>query len=267
MDKKELLIKQLTKTQKQESKLLKKKEALFMKEKVKPALNQLKEKIPDKLKTGLEKAFYKGFQLVFQKGYHVIEKTYDKEKIEIEHELNNYAIDKHASKRHLRKIDRFSGQTKLVNQSIAAVEGGVLGLFGIGLPDIPLFISVLVKTINEIALSYGYSYDSDEEKIYMLYLICGAFTKEEVQTKYSNQVDVLGRAIDSSQPTSLDLDSVMKETSDLLSSTLLVSKVIQGIPLLGIIGGSFNPIMVNQLGNYAGIKYKKRFLQKKILEK
>lgn len=38
---------------------------------------------------------------------------------------------------------------------ISGVEGVGLGLLGIGLPDIPLFTAVILKSVYEIALSYG----------------------------------------------------------------------------------------------------------------
>lgn len=266
MDKKELFIKQFNQAQKQESKILNQKENALIKEKMKPALDKLQEKIPAKIRTGLDTAFYKGFLLVFQKGYTVIEKTYNKKKLEIDYDLNNYAIDKHSSKRHLKRIDRSSNQSKALNQSIAAIEGGVLGLLGIGLADIPIFISVMVKTINEIALHYGYPYNTKDEKIFMLYVICGALSKEELQKMYSEKIDSIGRNIDSAFVLTYDLDEVMKETSTILSTTLLTAKVIQGIPIVGVLGGAVNPVIIHKLGKYAKIKYKKRFLQKKILE-
>ncbi len=267
MERRDIFMKQLNQAQKQENRILNQKENALLKEKIKPTLDKLQEKIPSKIKSGLDTAFYKGFQLVFQKGYTVIEKTYNKEKLEIDYDLNNYAIDKHSSKRHLKRIDRSSNQSKALNQSIAAIEGGVLGLLGIGLPDIPIFISVMVKTINEIALNYGYPYDIKEEKIYMLYLICGALSKEEQQKMYSEKIDSIGRSIDSSSLLTYDLEEVMKETSTLLSTTLLTAKVVQGIPIVGILGGAVNPVIIHKLGKYAKIKYKKRFLQKKLLEK
>lgn len=267
MDKRDMLTKQLNQVQKQENKILNQKENVLIKEKMKPTLDKLQEKIPAKIRTGLDTAFYKGFQLVFQNGYTIIEKTYNKEKLEIDYDLNNYAIDKHSSKRHLKKIDRSSNQSKALNQSIAAIEGGVLGLLGIGLPDIPIFISVMMKTLNEIALNYGYPYNTEEEKIYMLYVICGALSKEEPQKIYSKKADSIGRSIDSASALTYDLETVMKETSTLLSTTLLTAKVVQGIPIVGILGGAVNPVIIHRLGKYAKVKYKKRFLQKKILEK
>ncbi len=57
----------------------------------------------------------------------------------MEYDLNNYAIEKRAEKRYLKRLDQHSKQSRLINSSISVIEGGVLGAFGIGLPDIPLF--------------------------------------------------------------------------------------------------------------------------------
>lgn len=266
MDKQQIFLNQLNKLKKQEEKFLNQKENKFVKTQMKPVFDKLLDKVPAHFKSGLDMAFYKGFLLVFQKGSTFIEKTYDKQKIEIEYDLNNYAIDKHSSKRHLKKLDKNSGRSKNLNQSIAVLEGGILGFLGIGLPDIPIFISVMIKTIHEIALSYGYSYDTEEEKIYILYLICGAVTKEEQQQTYNEIIDQLGSRIDSMKPLNDSLEKVMKETAQVLSSSLLAAKAIQGVPLLGIMGGAVNPVIINRLGKYAKLKYKKRYLNKKLLE-
>jgi len=150
--------------------------------------------------------------------------------------LNNYAIEKYMKKKHLKTLDKSSKHSKTINESISAIEGGVLGLLGIGLPDIPLFLGVIVKTINEIALSYGFQYASAEEKAYLLYLICAAMTKEDQRKAYNQKVERLGQAIDAHSATNIELEAVMKETSDLLSNTLLTAKFIQGLPLVGVIG-------------------------------
>lgn len=266
MDKRQMFLKQLDLANRQEEKFLTQKQNEFVKQKIKPVLDKIQDKVPSHAKSALDTAFYKGFQLVFQKGDTIIEKTYNKEKMELEYDLNNYAIDKHSSKRHLKKLDKYSNRSQALNQSIATLEGGILGLLGIGLPDIPLFIGVMVKTINEIALSYGNSYQTSEEKIYILHLISASMTQDEQQLDYNQKVDELGSTIDSLQPVSYDLDTVMKETANILSITLLTSKVIQGIPIVGIIGGAVNPAIINRLGKYSKIKYKKRYLKKKLNE-
>lgn len=259
-----ILSKQLALLEKQEQKFLNQTESEFMKSNFTPMVNKIQAKIPDKLQSTLDAAFYVGFHLVFEKGNSLIEKTYNKEKIDVSYDLNNYAIEKYMTKKHLKTLDKSSKHSKTINESIAAIEGGVLGLLGIGLPDIPLFLGVIVKTINEIALSYGFQYVSDEDKAYMLYLICTAMSKEDQRQAYDLKTERLGQDIDAHTPTDIDLDAVMNETSDLLSNTLLTAKFIQGLPLVGVIGGVINPVMINKIGRYARIKYKKRYLLSKI---
>ncbi len=266
MDKNQILLKQLDNVKKRENKFLDQKENAFIKNSIKPTMDKLQDKVPRKFISILDTAFYKGFQFVFEKGNPLIEKTYDKEKMELEHDLNNYAVDKYSSKKHIKKMDKQSNQSMALNQSISLIEGGILGLLGIGLPDIPIFLSVIIRTIDEIALSYGYQYDTDEEKAFILYVICGAMTKEEKQKEYDQKIDLIGMNIDSNTYEGLHLDDVMKETSQLLSSTLLTVKLIQGLPIIGVIGGAINPTIISKVGKYARLKYKKRYLLKKMDE-
>ena len=62
---------------------------------------------------------------------------------------------------------------------LGEVEGVGMGFFGLGLPDIPLFLGVLLKSIYEVALSYGYTYDTQEEQIFILKLIETALSHGE----------------------------------------------------------------------------------------
>lgn len=52
-----------------------------------------------------------------------------------------------------------------------AVEGIGLGALGIGLPDIVIWVSVLLRGVYETALKYGFDYDSPEEKLFILKMI------------------------------------------------------------------------------------------------
>jgi hypothetical protein len=258
------LSKQLQQIELQEQKLLNSADNAMIQAKISPLMTKVQSNIPDKLKGTLNTAFYKGFQLVFEKGTAYIEKTYNREKIELEYDINNYAIDKKATKKHIKRLDRYSKQTKLLNSSISAIEGSVLGLLGVGLPDIPLFISVLMKTIYEIALSYGYAYDSPEERAYILLLIRTIITKGEKQKELHKQLEEMAEKIDSNAPVNTDLTTLMKDCSNDLAEALLTAKFIQGIPIVGIIGGAVNYSIVNSVAKFARLKYKKRYLRKKL---
>lgn len=267
-DKKKKLLfeKQMKDIEKEELQILNQRENTFIKTKIAPIMDKIQEKIPEKLKNVLDAAFCKGFQLVFDKGNIYIEKTYNKDKIQLEHDLNNYAIDKYQSKRHMKKMDRQSMLSTSINSSVAVLEGGVLGILGIGLPDIPLFISVIIRTINEIALTYGYNYDTEDEKTYLLYIISGALSKGEKQREYNQKIDILGANNDSNIVTDIKLEEKIRETSDLLSDALLTAKFIQGFPVVGVIGGVINHSIMNKVSRYARVKYKKRYLLRKIGE-
>ena len=254
------LFKQLKRLDKKEQRILKKKEIKLIKSKVDPIKDKIQEKIPDKLRLTLENAFSKSFQLVFEKGDAYIEKTYKKDKKILEHDLMNDEIDKDFSKKHIKKLDKQANQSKKLNTSFTFLEGGILGFLGIGLPDIPLFIAMILRTIYEVALSYGYDYKSDEEKAYILLIICGAMCQGERQKQFSENIDSLGNLIDQHMETEIDLEDKMEETAEVLAETMLVGKFVQGIPIVGAVGGAINYTIIKRIGKFASIKYKKRYL-------
>lgn len=254
----------MKKIKKEESKLLNNKENKFVQSTLQPVKNKIEEYIPIKLESTLKLAFYKGFWLVFEKGSPYIEKTYNKDKIQLEHDLNNFAIDRSNSKKYIKKLDQKMTQSKYFNSALSVIEGGVLGAFGIGLPDIPLFIAVILKSIYEIALSYGCSYDTEEEKTYILLLICAALTKEEQQKEYNRQLDELGKQIDDSIKMDVNLEEQIKDTADILSERLLAAKFIQGFPIIGAVGGAVNYTIIRKVTRYASVKYKKRYYRNKL---
>lgn len=260
---KKLLNKQLLKIEKKEQKILNKKPNKLVEEKITPLKNKIESKIPDKVKSTMDVAFYKGFQLVFDKGTKYIEKTYNKEEINIEHDVNDYSIDRKTSKKSIKTMDKSQKKSRFFNKSIATLEGAGMGLLGMGLPDIPVLISIILKTVYEIALSYGFEYESEEEKIYILNIISAAVTKDKIQGMYNEKVDNIGCSIDSKCRLKEDLDEEMKETSHNLFEGMVTAKFIQGLPIIGIVGSITNYKVVNKIGKYASLKYKKRYLNKK----
>jgi hypothetical protein len=139
-------------------------------------------------------------------------------------------------------------------------------VLGVGLPDIPLFISVILKTIYEVALSYGFDYTSDQEKTYILLLISSAMSKGEEQKKNDEELEKLGTLLDHNLMKEVDLTAQMKSTSEVLSDAMLTTKFIQGIPIVGAVGGVANYTILNKITSFARIKYKKRYLNKKLTE-
>jgi hypothetical protein len=257
------LDRQLNRLEKKEYKLLNKEENKLVKTKVAPVVEKIQEKIPEKLNSVLEAAFYQGFKLVFEKGHAVIEKTYNKDRLKMEYAYNNREVSRNMGGLQMRKLDKQSRKSRRVSSMISVIEGGLLGAFGIGLPDIPLFIALIIRNINEIAYSYGYNPEKEEEKKYIMLLICGAITRGERQKYFNEMIDLAGSSIDQGQASGMSLEEQMKEAAGVLSDSMLTAKFIQGIPIVGAVGGIVNYSIIKRIGEFSSLKYKKRYLNKK----
>lgn len=251
-------------------KALQKKEDKFLEKKGKiPVLNQLEKLeqwIPATLTENLKKAFYFSFKLVFEKGTGIIEKTYQKEKIRTDYDIKNYAFEKRKNRKALKELDHQSSVKNRMNLGITAFEGTALGILGIGLPDIPVFLAVLLKGIYEIALSYGFSYDTEKEKYYILCLIETALISDEKKQEGNRHMDQIAYHMRSQIPLQFDIEIQLKTTANAMAMDMLYTKFVQGLPIIGIIGGLSNIVYFNKITEYAKLKYKKRYLLQKETE-
>lgn len=261
-NKNSLIEKQLKQLNKKEEKLLAEKNPGVIKTKLSPLKAKIEEKIPEKLQATLNITFEKGFKTVFDKGIGIIEKTYNKENINMEFDINTYAINKYPNKKNLKKIDKSASKKTFINKSVSAIEGGTLGLLGIGLPDMPIYIGVILKSIYEISLSYGFDYNSPEERVYILNIICASVTLGAERKIYFNKLDTIASEIDNNQYHDYNIDEILKETSNKISTYMLTSKFIQGLPIVGVIGGITNFKTLQDISTIAKLKYKQRYLNK-----
>lgn len=273
---------QLIKLDKQELKLLNKQPGV-LKQKAAPLVSQLEQKIPPGLRESLEKAFEKAFKLVFEKGTGVIEKVSPRDNIAFEHELSNFGLKNSSGffskSKNLRRMDKIAGKRKNIGKSIAFVEGAGLGFLGVGIPDIPVFLSVLLRGIYETALSYGFDYNKPTERLFILKLIQAAaaeadFEKHKKNIELNNWDEFLkNNGISQKLEDGTDsvgeklkleglLEAEIKNTAGILSEYMLFAKFIQGIPLIGAAGSVFNFQIYSKFSDYATLKYKRRYLQK-----
>lgn len=231
-------------------------------------INKLDRFVPQKLSTTLDAAFSKGFALIFEKGTGVIEKTYNKEKREADFKINTYASEVKGDKRSVREFTRQAKAAKAANLLVSSVEGIGLGLVGAGIPDIPLFVAMVLKSVYEVALSYGYEYRSDEEKVFILKVIEVAMRDEEEFIEANDELNMLIDQIvadgDNLESYTVDKEAQIKLTARAISREMLYTKFLQGQFIIGIAGGIFDPIYVNRISNYAVLKYRRRFLRSKV---
>lgn len=253
------LQKELTTLEKQEKKLQK----AFVKAK-RPAWQEaLGEKIPAKVYTGLESTFCKGFSLVFNQGRVVIEKSYSKEKLQTNHTVRDFAVQLKGSRKELKAVNKSAKRSDGVNMVLTTAEGVALGALGIGMPDIVLFISTLLKGVYEAALNYGFDYALPEEQYLILNMMAASLILGEERPEWDDMVD--GMILEMPRDVSKSvLDEQIRETASVFAMDMLILKFIQGLPVVGIFGGVANPIYYNRVMKYVRLKYRKRYLLKQM---
>lgn len=246
--------------------LLMKKEAKFLKsleEKKDSVLNRmLAEKVPDKLQETLDTAFFKAFTLIFEKGTGVIEKTYRKEKLEREHKINQYADELTQSRKSLRTFSKKASAAGTRSVWVSGASGIGMGALGVGIPDIPIFTGLILRNLYETAVHYGYDYETEAEQYFILLLIRGAVSFGETQLELDREINRF--IAEETLPEAYEKEAQIRETAGMLSKELLYMKFLQGVPVVGAVGGAYDVIYMKRISEYANLKYQRRFLQKKI---
>ena len=227
-------------------------------------LMKLDRYIPEKLSGTLAAAFFKAFQVIFEKGTRLIELTYNRKKKQMDFKVNKFANEMYGDYRSAHSFTKYAMGSRMLNLFISFVEGVALGLLGLGMPDIPLFMAIVLKSVYEVALSYGYDYHDENEKIFILKVIEVAMTDDEEFIEGDEQINEAISVIASDGGViggwSISKEDQMKMTSDSLVKEMIYTKFVQGFTLLGVFGGIFDPVYVNRITNYAILKYRRRFL-------
>ncbi|MGN1030172.1 MAG: EcsC family protein [Butyricicoccaceae bacterium] len=194
-------------------------------------LNQLlADKVPDRLQSTLNAAFSKAFVLIFEKGTGVIEKIYKRDELEKAYQVNEYAAEIHGDRKTLRAFSKKAGSAGTKNLILSGVSGIGLGILGIGIPDIVLFTGLMLKGIYEIALNYGFPYEIEGERQFILYLIQGAVSCGAQQQAAEHQIDQYIRSEQFREQ--LPTAKLIEQTAGCLSGELLYMKFLQGIPMM-----------------------------------
>jgi len=144
-----------------------------------------------------------------------------------------------------------------------AVEGIGLGILGIGMPDIVIWLGVLLRSIYGTALEYGYHYDSTGEKLLILKMMEASMQTGEAWEALDQEVDACLCRDGHGDTEEEELNDQIERTALAFATDMLVMKFIQGIPLVGAIGGAANPVYYQKVMRYVQLKYRKKYLLSK----
>ncbi|UAT31344.1 EcsC family protein [Bacillus badius] len=166
----------------------------------------------------------------------------------------------------LKKMDAVAEEIKQSRANMATVQGastGVGGIFTLA-ADIPLLLGLSLKTLQEIAIVYGYDPEQREERVFIIK--CLQFTSSDVIGKKAILTELAGfyDGRRQSQEMISQLQGwreVMYTYRDQLGS----KKMFQLIPIAGIVFGAFtNRTAVLDAAENAAMLYKKRRVMERL---
>ena len=214
-------------------------------------------KIPLSVYNGVEKAFRKAFLTVFDSK--LVEKSCNKDGIIEDYEIRQYAVSVRGRRKELRQLAGIAKSANTKNILLTTAEGIGLGALGIGLPDIVVFIGVLLKGVYETALSYGFTYETPEERLLILKLLAASLANGEEFDKLNGEIDNSLKGI-LPLVDETALNNQIEITAKHFAVDMLLLKTIQGLPIVGVVGGAGNPVYYRRIMKYVELKYAKRYL-------
>lgn len=223
-----------------------------------PLDRKLRELAPDKALEALHAAFEKAFATVFEKGEGLIGRTTRREERQAAFQVRQYALDLREDRKNLGAVAKAARAAGRGSAAISAAAGVGMGLLGVGLPDVPLFTALLLRSVYEIGESCGFSHESDPERRFILCLIEAALSSGQALEEKNRALD---RWIQTGQWTDpLPMRGQIQAAARRLSGTMLCGKLLQGVPLVGAVGGAEDMVCLNRVRRYAALKYRRRFL-------
>lgn len=223
-------------------------------------------RIPPKMLENLQKAFCMAFRTIFEKGNLLIEKTYRRDELEKDFKVRDFSLDLKESRKEYKKLRTEAARRNLKNQAVSAAEGLGLGLLGVGLPDIAIFTAMLLRGVYEMALYFGFSYDTPEERFFILCLLEASISRGEQWAENNARVDRLIYTLVQKKELTVseeDLEAQIQAVGNAFAMDMLAAKFIQGLPVVGAFGGLSNPVCWKQVMTYVQLKYRKRYLMGK----
>lgn len=219
----------------------------------------LEQKVPEKVYAGLNSAFAKGFELVFLHGRRAIELTYKKETIARRHDAGQAGFASSGRRQELKQLHRKAGNANALNLAVTTAEGIGLGALGIGMPDIVLFLTTVLRGIYETALHYGFDYASRFEQMMILKMMAASLSTGESWFRRNREINdwlLTGQR----EIPEAEFQAQLRQTAEVFAVDMLLLKFVQGLPVVGILGGAANPVYYQKILTYAQLKYRRRHL-------
>ena len=152
----------------------------------------------------------------------------------------------------MEKVAEAFIQYRAKNAQIQGATTGFGGIFTLAI-DIPLILGITLKTLQEVAVAYGYDPSNKEERIFMIK--CMQFTSSDIVGKKA----ILDELTNSSGNKSFAQLQGWREVFQSYRDNFGWKKMFQMIPVAGMIFGAYmNKTAIKDVGEVASMLYQKR---------
>ncbi|MBB6443601.1 EcsC family protein [Bacillus benzoevorans] len=160
-------------------------------------------------------------------------------------------------------VEKLSGSRK----KIAALQGastGIGGIFTITL-DIPLLLGLQLKTLQDIAICYGYDPNDKKERLFIVK--CLQFVSSDIVGKQAllSQLSLFDKQNETVKREGLSELQGWREVVFTYRDQMGWKKLFQMIPIAGLIFGAFiNRSAVNDIAEAGKMLYRKRRIKERL---
>ncbi len=141
----------------------------------------------------------------------------------------------------------------------ATAEGALTGAGGflLGLADLPLWLTLKMKMLFDIAAIYGFDTAKPEERVFLLRVFILPFSSADYRRQtFKEMYGPPAVLIDQKPGEAIDWQRYQQEYRDSID----VPKMLQLVPGIGaFVGASVNHRLTNKLGDWAKNAYRKRW--------
>ncbi|WP_026563052.1 EcsC family protein [Bacillus sp. J37] len=169
----------------------------------------------------------------------------------------------------LSTMDEVSDQLKTNRGNLATIQGattGVGGIFTLAI-DIPVLLGLSLKTLQEIAITYGYDPKDRDERIFIVK--CLQFSSADIVGKQAI-LNELSSFYNRKEVTNNEMISQLQGWREVVYTyrdQFGWKKLLQMVPIAGILFGAItNRSMINDLSEVGIMLYRKRRILEKINE-
>lgn len=164
----------------------------------------------------------------------------------------------------LASMDKTAGYFKSSRTKMATVQGattGIGGLFTLGI-DIPLVLGLSLKTLQEIAISYGYNPNEKEERIFIIK--CLQFASSDYVGKRAILEELSMSEAERDRQAISQLQG-WREVIAAYRDNFGWKKLFQMVPVAGIIFGAFiNKSTIDEVAEAGMMLYRKRKIKERL---